>query len=156
KGGNYGWNVKEGSHCFDTDSDLLERSSCPVTDSAGKPLIDPIIELVNSANPKGGGIALTIIGGYVYRGTAVSSLQGKYIFGTFSQNGQPNAKVYMATNATTGPWPWQELTLKGFQPNLGMYLKGFGQDQSGEVYLATSSQLGISGTTGKIYKLINQ
>jgi glucose/arabinose dehydrogenase len=72
KGGNYGWNVKEGSHCFSTDNDLQERSSCPSVDSAGKPLTDPVIELVNAANPKGGGVAITIVGGNVYRGDSLA------------------------------------------------------------------------------------
>src|SRR5450432_915170 len=51
KGGNYGWNVKEGTHCFNTDNDKTERNSCPVVDSAGNPLIDPVTEVANSANP---------------------------------------------------------------------------------------------------------
>ena len=53
KGGNYGWNVKEGTHCFSTDNDLMERGSCPMVDSAGNPLIDPVIEVANLDNPNG-------------------------------------------------------------------------------------------------------
>lgn len=153
KGGNYGWNVKEGSHCFSTDNDLQERASCPSTDSAGKPLIDPIIELVNAANPKGGGVAVTIVGGNVYRGDSLPSLQGHYIFGIFSQDGQANAKVYSATPAASGMWAYDELKLKSYQDNLGMFLKSIGQDQDGEVYLLTSGQMGPSGTTGKVFRL---
>jgi len=154
KGGNYGWNVKEGSHCFSTDNDTQERTSCPTTDSAGNPLIDPIIELVNAANPKGGGVAVTIVGGNVYRGTALPGLQGKYIFGIFSQDGKPNAKIYSATSANSGTWPYTELKLKDYPTDLGQYLKSVGQDQSGEVYLLTSGQQGPSGTTGKVFKIV--
>ncbi|HZE84983.1 MAG TPA: hypothetical protein VE035_11790, partial [Puia sp.] len=154
KGGNYGWNVKEGSHCFSTDNDLVERASCPSVDSAGKPLIDPIIELVNAANPKGGGVAVTIVGGNMYRGKIFSSFQGHYIFGIFSQDGKANAKVYMADAATSGTWPYKELALSGFTPDLGQYLKSIGQDQSGEIYLLTSGLQGPSGTTGKVYKMV--
>jgi glucose/arabinose dehydrogenase len=153
KGGNYGWNVKEGSHCFSTDNDLQERTSCPSTDSAGKPLIDPVIELVNAANPKGGGVAVTIVGGNVYRGDSLPSLQGHYIFGIFSQDGQANAKVYSATPAASGMWAYDQLKLKSYQDNLGMFLKSIGQDQDGQVYLLTSGQMGPSGTTGKVFRL---
>ncbi len=113
KRGNYGWNVKEGSHCFSTDNDLQERSSCPVTDSAGRPLIDPVIELVNAANPKGGGVAVTIVGGNVYRGDSLPSLQGRYIFGSFSQDGKTNAKVYSAKPGGQGAWPYEPLAGNG-------------------------------------------
>jgi len=154
KGGNYGWNVKEGTHCFSTDNDLSERSSCPTTDSAGKPLIDPVIELVNSANPKGGGAGIAIIGGYVYRGTALPSLQGKYIFGMLSQDGKANGKLFSADMATSGMWSNSPLALNGHPSDLGTYLKSFGQDQSGELYLLTSDQEGPQGTTGKVYKII--
>ena len=154
KGGNYGWNVKEGTHCFSTDDDLTERPSCPTTDSAGKPLIDPVIELVNAANPKGGGVAVTIVGGNVYRGTALPNLQGKYIFGIFSQDFNANAKVYSSDMATSGMWAYSVLTLKSYPTDLGQYLKSIGQDQSGEIYLLTSGQLGPSGTSGKVFKLV--
>ena len=83
KGGNYGWNVKEGTHCFSTANDTTELASCPAVDSAGNPLIDPVIEVANSANPKGGE-TIAIVGGNVYRGTSIPALAGKYIFGFLS------------------------------------------------------------------------
>src|SRR5215217_1886527 len=43
KGGNYGWNVKEGTHCFSTANDLEELGSCPLVDSLGNALIDPVL-----------------------------------------------------------------------------------------------------------------
>jgi glucose/arabinose dehydrogenase len=153
KGGNYGWNVKEGTHCFDTDSDLLVRPSCPSMDSAGNPLIDPVIELVNSANPLGGGVGIAIIGGYVYRGAALPQLQGKYIFGMLSADGKATGTVYSA-DPVGSTWSNSLLALNGFPNNLGQYLKSFGQDQSGEMYLLTSAQEGPQGITGKVYKLV--
>lgn len=154
KGGNYGWNVKEGTHCFDTDSDLLVRPSCPSVDSAGKPLLDPVIELVNTDNPKGGGVGIAIIGGFVYRGAALPGLQGKYIFGMLSQTGKADGQIYSSTPATSGTWSWSAIALKSFTPNLGTFLKSFGQDQHGEMYLMTSDQEGPQGVTGKVYKLV--
>jgi glucose/arabinose dehydrogenase len=153
KGGNYGWNVKEGTVCFNTDNDLNTRNSCPATDSAGHPLIDPVIQLANDANPAGG-VATVIIGGNVYRGTTLPSMQGQYIFGIFSQDGSANAKIYAATPSASANWTYDAISLKDFPDNLGQYLKGFGQDLSGEVYITTSSQQGLAGTTGKVYKLV--
>ena len=154
KGGNYGWNVKEGSHCFNTDNDKLERASCPSMDSAGKPLVDPIIELINFANPKGGGVAVTIVGGNVYRGNLLPSYQGRYIFGIFSQDGNANAKLYVADGSNSGSWSNSELKLKSFPTDLGMFVKSIGQDRSGEVYVLTSGEAGPQGSSGKVYKLI--
>jgi hypothetical protein len=78
------------------------------------------------------------------------------VFGIFSQDGQPNAKIYSATVASGINWSYAPLTLKDFPDNLGQYLKGFGQDQRGEVYLTTSADAGLNGTTGKVYKLVSQ
>jgi glucose/arabinose dehydrogenase len=156
KGGNYGWNVKEGTHCFDTDSDLLERPSCPSMDSAGKPLIDPVIELVNTANPKGGGVGVAIIGGFMYRGSALPALQGKYIFGMLSTGENANGKVFTANPAVSGMWSVSPLALNGLPTDLGQFLKSFGEDQSGELYLLTSATEGPQGTSGKVYKLVAQ
>jgi glucose/arabinose dehydrogenase len=158
KGGNYGWNVKEGTVCFNTDNDLSTRPSCPATDSLGKPLVDPIIQLTNTANPAGGGAATVIVGGNVYRGTTFPQLQGRYVFGIFSQGGSgaagANAKLYVGIPAASGLWSYEELALKDYTNNLGYYLKGFGQDLSGEIYIAVTGVQGVSGTTGKVFKLV--
>ena len=68
KGGNYGWNVKEGTHCFNAASPLTPFTNCPNID--------------------------------------------------------------------------------------GQFVKGFGQDLEGEIYVATSTISGPAGTTGKVYKLV--
>ena len=66
KGGNYGWSVMEATHCFNPPT------SC---DTSGKVL--PIAEYDHS-------IGIAIIGGFVYKGTAIPSLANKYIFGDLS------------------------------------------------------------------------
>lgn len=154
KGGNYGWNVKEGRHCFNTDNDLVERNSCLMVDSAGNPLIDPVIELPNHDNPNGG-IATAVVGGNVYRGHSIPSLQGKYIFGILSSGGsEADGKLLMAQPTGQSMWSFSSLKLKSFPDNLGQYLKGFGQDHDGEIYVTTSDNIGPSGNTGKVYKLV--
>jgi glucose/arabinose dehydrogenase len=154
KGGNYGWNVKEGFHCFDAAKDDSVLASCPAFDSMGNPLIDPVIEVNNAANPAGGK-ATTVIGGNVYRGTDLVGWNGKYIFGTFSQSATTaNGELFMAQPAGYGRWSYDEISLKSHPDDLGYYLKGFGQDNQGEIYLTVSSMQGVSGNTGKVFKLV--
>ena len=83
KGGNYGWNVKEGTHCFSTENPDESPADCPDSvdaphPRAGDPLIDPVIEYANHHQP--GGLGATVIGGHVYRGQALPQLSGRYVF----------------------------------------------------------------------------
>jgi glucose/arabinose dehydrogenase len=153
-GGNYGWNVKEGTHCFSTANpdtpDVI--TSCPSEDSQGQPLIDPIIEFANSDNPQGG-LGAAMIGGVVYRGQMLPAWDGKYIFGQWSLSGRsPQGSLFVATRPTGdagGMWEFQPVQITGLDgSNLGEYLLGFGQDPSGEVYVLTSGLAGPSGSTG--------
>ncbi len=154
KGGNYGWNVKEGTHCFSTANDLEELSSCPTQDSAGNPIIDPVIELDNFSNPEGG-ITIAVVGGNVYRGNTIPFLNGRYIFGSLSGSfAAPTGKIFIASPTSTGLWGFEDFKLKSFPVDLGQYLKGFGQDEDGEVYATTSMQIGPQGNTGKVYKIV--
>lgn len=154
KGGNYGWNVKEGFHCFNAAASTQVLPDCPDKDVYGNELVDPVIEINNWQNPAGGR-ATTVIGGNVYRGHSIPGLQGKYIFGTFSQTPTaPNGELFMALPSGKGPWNYHEITLESFPNDLGAYLKGFGQDMQGEIYLTTSMNLGPSGSSGKVYKLV--
>lgn len=154
KGGNYGWNVKEGTACFSTDDDKTERAGCPTADPLGITLSDPIIQLNNTANPAGGN-ALVIVGGHVYRGNTFPQLQGSYIFGTYSQKGAADGKVYVAApSSASGLRSYSELLIRNYESSVGEYIKGFGQDLSGEIYIMTSSVTGPYGSTGKVFKLV--
>ena len=153
RGGNYGWNVKEGTHCFNAANNKTTLNSCPPFDVFGNPLTDPIIELNNAANPAGGK-ALTIIGGNVYRGSKIPEFQGAYIFGTFAQGEAADGELFLSYPTGSGLRSYQEISLQTFPNDLGHYLKGFGQDKEGEIYLTVSSLLGPSGTTGKVFRLV--
>lgn len=64
RGGNYGWNVREGAHCFSP------AIGCADT------FIEPIAEYDHS-------LGWSVTGGFVYRGSAISELSGWYVFGDF-------------------------------------------------------------------------
>ncbi|MCB1063895.1 MAG: PQQ-dependent sugar dehydrogenase [Verrucomicrobiae bacterium] len=75
KGGNYGWEIREGLIEFPGRGPLLEALGMPKKDPPrGTVFIDPI-----HVYPHGDGLSIT--GGFVYRGSAVPSLAGKYVYG---------------------------------------------------------------------------
>lgn len=149
-GGNYGWNIKEGAHCFDPSNPGSAPSSCSSEDARGNPLIDPVIEFKNSKNFSDG-LGNVSIGGYVYEGDDVPELSGKYLFGVFTKDSDvANGAVFAADrNGTT--WNYSRLDIgTGTNDELNEYLLGFGKDKSGEVYLLTN---GGSAGSGKVYKI---
>ncbi|MEO6637785.1 MAG: hypothetical protein ABIN25_05890, partial [Ginsengibacter sp.] len=80
---------------------------------------------------------------------------GKYIFGSLSGSfSAATGKIFLARPTASGLWGFEDIQLKSFPVNLGQFLKGFGQDEEGEVYAVTSSQIGPQGNTGKVYKLV--
>lgn len=154
KGGNYGWNVKEGFSCFNAASSLNPFVTCPSVDNFGNQLIDPVIVLNNFRNPVSPRTT-AIIGGNVYRGSDIKALKGKYVFGTYSQSPTTtNGELFVAEPAGPGPWSYAELSLKSSPNDIGALLKGMGEDNRGELYLTTSLVGGPSGNTGKVWKLV--
>ncbi|HEY8399935.1 MAG TPA: PQQ-dependent sugar dehydrogenase [Cytophagaceae bacterium] len=153
KGGNYGWNVMEGAHCFSTENPESSPASCPKTDSMGNVLQMPVMELKNAHQI--GGIGLAIIGGYVYRGKALPELNGQYLFGVWSRELDiPSGAVFKTFPIENGTWSYERIGFNNKDNGqLGHYLLGFGQDQSGEIYLLTSNNPGPAGNTGVVYKL---
>ncbi|MDF9746976.1 PQQ-dependent sugar dehydrogenase [Natrinema salsiterrestre] len=107
-GGNYGWNVKEGTHCFSTENPGSPPEDCP--DSApdeapydGQELQDPIVEYPHTYQEQIVGIA--IVGGHVYEADAVQELNGKYIFGDWTADParqSPQGRLLAATEPDGG------------------------------------------------------
>jgi glucose/arabinose dehydrogenase len=159
KGGNFGWNVKEGTHCFSTDNPDESPPECPDTvgaphPRAGDPLIDPVIEYANHHQP--GGLGAAVVGGHVYRGKALRQFVGRYIFGDWSrEEEEPDGSLFVAKPRKHGLWKLQQLRIATSPTGrLGHYLLGFGQDPAGEMYVLTTDQQGPTGTTGKVYRLV--
>jgi glucose/arabinose dehydrogenase len=170
KGGNYGWNIREGTHCFNpADDSKPPVSPCPVTGSHGEPLIGPIIET-------GHDVGNVIIGGYIYRGTTLPELAGKYVFGEWSTGftrgdgtllvatpppgfeiGMYPRSVANLTPADSTMWTTQEFRVTN-SPNgrVNAYVTGFGEDASHELYVLTSMKSGPdpAALTGEIWKLV--
>jgi glucose/arabinose dehydrogenase len=153
-GGNYGWNVREGRHCFDPANPNRIPQNCPETGPAGEPLAAPAIEYPNARNPENG-LGLVVIGGYVYRGSSLPELRGRYIFGDWSTSSGAGRGILMAATrpAQGGLWEITRLEIGG-QADLGHYLLSFGEDEDHELYVLTTDSPGPSGRTGRVYRLV--
>lgn len=117
-GKNYGWNTMEGTACFDPSS------GC---DQAGLEL--PIWEYNHDNDDQ------SITGGFVYHGTQLPGLTGKYIYGDF---------------VSTRIWAL-EFDLTSAIDNTLLVDQAFGVSAFG---LDADGELLISGYNGTIYKLV--
>jgi glucose/arabinose dehydrogenase len=126
-GGNYGWGEMEGT---------LD-GSLPGDGTLIPGLIRPVLELPHTDSR-------SIDGGFVYRGSAIPSLVGKYVFGDLGQGFTSGALFYMIVdpNDPTGDvgdvFEFQltaNSPLFGTQP-LPPRIYSFGEDDDGELYFS--------------------
>lgn len=103
-GANFGWNIKEGTEAF--------------SGSTVATLTDPVHEWDN----RGGSSA---IGGFVYRGSAIKGLQGKYLFADYAESG-----IFLFDPISN------ETTFIGLPISK---IVGFGEDANGEIFLLSLS-----------------
>ncbi len=161
RGGNYGWAVKEGDFLFNMTNGPAGNAGTigapPGNRSPGLPagMIDPI------SGP--GGVleydhneGISITGGFVYRGTAIPELYGKYIFGDLALKTQPvraDGRIFYADlqAGTMNTFPLFQFGGSAVLPN-GLTVHGFGQDADGELY-ALVTNTSANGTGGIVYKL---
>jgi glucose/arabinose dehydrogenase len=102
---NFGWNVREGAHCFNPPSACATNS------------VDPITEYSHA-------VGISVTGGYVYRGMAIAGLQGTYIFGDYG-----SGRIWgVAENSMQGTAPDELL-------DSTHSISSFGEDLDGELYL---------------------
>jgi len=140
-GGNYGWNVKEGSFCFDSNGNdpgfAYEAENCPGETAE---MIDPIAEYNTSESLVENQDGRAVVGGFVYRGDRIPPLQGAYIFGdysVFTQSGINNEGRLFYIWPKTSPVDGLAVYEFAFtdRENLGMAVLGFAQDANGELYV---------------------
>jgi glucose/arabinose dehydrogenase len=138
KGGNYGWNVREGAHCFQVDE-------CPTETPDGEPLVDPILEYPNQrGGPDAEITGISVTGGHVYRGEAIPSLRGDYVFGDLT--GQ---LLRGEEDAESGTWTLHDLALADGDAEKLPNLIAIGRDRAGELYVTTRGH-----DSGAVYRIV--
>ena len=161
-GGNYGWAIKEGDFLFNMTNGPSGNAGTigapPGNRSQGLPsgLIDPISGTLGTLEyDHNEGISIT--GGFVYRGSAIPELYGKYIFGDLALIPSPvrvNGRIFYA-DFTTGiikAFPLAQFGGSAILPN-NLTVHGFGQDADGEIY-ALVTNTSANGSGGILYKLV--
>ena len=107
---NFGWNVMEGRSCFNA-------ANC---DQSG--LVLPVLQYDNV------GSNCSITGGYVYRGSELSSLQGHYFYSDFCGGFLRSFRYNNGATADEQDWAL----------NAGA-VTSFGQDSAGELYMIVAA-----------------
>jgi uncharacterized repeat protein (TIGR03806 family) len=105
RGGNYGWNCREG---------LAAYNSCPTPASN---FSNPVHDYPRSAG-------YSVTGGYVYRGSALPQLAGRYVFGDYG-----SGRIWQLVPNGSGGFTSEELL------GTTLAIASFGQGNDGELYV---------------------
>jgi hypothetical protein len=119
---NWGWSVMEGAHCLDQDGfqNGLECDLVPPGDCSSAGFDAPAVELTRTQST-------TVVGGHVYRGSAIPWLRGAYFYADFGGG----AVWYLRWSGglvTEGP-------VSVANQLGGITIAAFGIDNDGELYL---------------------
>jgi glucose/arabinose dehydrogenase len=106
RGGNYGWNIREGKHPLNPDADR----------SAVGEFIEPVLDY-----PRVEGKSIT--GGMVYRGKRLPDLAGAYLYADF-----------ISGNVWALRWDGKKVTANPKIARTSLLISAFGEDEAGEVY----------------------
>jgi glucose/arabinose dehydrogenase len=142
-GGNYGWNWKEGSFNFYNPISGNYLSNVAAPNLPGD-VIDPIAEYDHDDG-------ISVIGGFVYRGSEIPELASHYVFGDFSGS-NPSTATGRLFHQNRGNSQLREFILA--MPLVG-YVTGFGQDVENELYVVINDQPNPGGQEGKLLRLAN-
>jgi len=130
KGGNYGWRIMEGLHCFNPPSNC---------DKTGLKL--PIAEYDHD-------VGISVCGGYMYRGDSYPSLHGYYFYGDWS------GKLFCLKRKPDGTWEELKVSVNEENSNeINGKLNSMGVDANGDVYLLTQKLFGPRSPTGALVKI---
>lgn len=102
---NYGWRRLEGRHCFNPPNACDDGTLTP-----------PVLEYDHS-------VGESVTGGYVYRGSQVPELAGRYVYGDFI-----SGRIW-AARLEGSRWVNEEVAASPIA------ISSFGEDEAGELYL---------------------
>ena len=119
-GGNYGW------RCFEGTLQTSLNCGTPTT-----PLLPPVAEYIHPTGQ-------SVVGGFVYHGTAIPGLVGQYVFADYNLGQIWNIPTTTAPTRTM-------VTADGWES--GLNPASFAQDNDGELYI-------VDVRTASIYKLV--
>jgi hypothetical protein len=114
-GQNYGWPIAEGDQCGPGTCSI---ASCPTPVASCASLTFPVYDY-------NGGCSIT--GGYVYRGSSIASLAGRYVFGDYCSGDI----IALDTSTLDDP----------VVADTGFELTSFGEDIDGELYVAVGENI---------------
>ena len=125
---NFGWNIVEGTHCFDADTGGGKKSC----DKTG--ITPPLVEY-----PHDEGCSIT--GGFVYRGKALPALDGRYFYADYC-TGLLRSFVWKQ-GYVREHWNWKPMIDR---EGVLSQISSFGVDHDGELYIVE--------LTGSIYQIV--
>lgn len=140
RGGNYGWNVQEGTFLFmpsGPNAGTVFTNPDPRRD-----LIPPVAQYDHFEAAANAVTRVAIVGGYVYRGSKIDDLRGKYVCADV------NGFLF---EISLGSGRIRQLL------DTGLFIKGIGQDEHHELYLTTSTTEGpgpADARNGAVLKLV--
>ena len=157
RAGNYGWALREGTHCFDRLRAFDPPADCASLGALNEPIRKPIVEYANwsvkrpwskvKRTPHG----TANVGGFIYRGSYFPQWRGKLVFGDFSAHfSKPSGLVFVASPPAT----WGALWSFKRVLEIDQRLHSLGEDGDGELYLMTTERGVPVGATGKVWKLV--